>query len=576
MTTLNAETRTDYLDHMSNESFDVLVIGGGITGIGVALDAAARGYSVALVEKGDFGSSTSSKSTKLVHGGIRYLPQFDFGLVHEALAERGALLRNAPYLVQPIGFVLPLYEDAKRPLGVPFVPPRRIGLGLMLDAGLWVYDLMAAGGGFPRHHRISVEQALALAPTLRGQGLKEAFIYYDGQTNDTRLVIAVLRTATQLGAMVANYAEVTGFDKRDGKVVAAHVRDQIDGREVIVRARHIVNAAGVFAERVSALTGDESKVAVAPSKGIHLVVDTKRVGMLDTGVVLPETDDGRILFVLPWGDRAVVGTTDTGEGDLDHPEATSEDIDYLIRHVNRYLKVNLTRDDLIGVYAGYRPLVRSREKPTSNLSRTHIVLQEDNGMVTIVGGKLTTYRRMAQDTIDTLAQRDGMPISHPTEKLLLSGAINWPRAQQDLAIRCADMGLAPDIQHSLGFNYGAHALEILDLVAEQPELGERLVPDLPFLRAEVVYATRNEMAMRVGDVLSRRTRIDLEDRDRGAGVVEQVGELMAPELGWDSAAIAGQAENYRRLVSTSMAEEGLVEVGGQPERAALAEPRPSA
>ncbi|HEY7976475.1 MAG TPA: glycerol-3-phosphate dehydrogenase/oxidase, partial [Ktedonobacterales bacterium] len=557
MPPLNAGTRSDYLDRMAAEVFDVLVIGGGITGLGVALDASARGYSVALVEKGDFGGSTSSKSTKLVHGGIRYLPQFDFALVREALVERGTLLRNAPFLVQPLAFVLPLYEDAKKPLGVPLTPPGGVGLGLMITAGLFLYDTLAGGRGFARHRRISVEQALTLAPTLRGEGLKEAFVYYDGQTNDTRLVVAALRTATRFGAAISNYAEVTGFEKRDGKLTAAHVRDSIGERAITVRARHIVNAAGIFAERVATLTGDESKVSLEPSKGVHLVVARDRIGIGDTGVVLPETDDGRILFVLPWEDRALIGTTDTGSGDLDHPEATPEDIDYLILHVNRYLNVNLTRDDLIGVYAGFRPLVRSREKPSANLSRTHVVLQETNGMVTIVGGKLTTYRRMAQDTVDVLAQRDAMPLTHPTEKLPLSGAINWKQARRELARRCAELRLDAKIETSLAFNYGSHALEILDLVTAQPELGKRLIADLPFICAEVIYACRDEMAMRLDDALARRMRIELEDRDRGAGVVEQVAGLMAGELGWSPATVSAEIEQYTRAVRRSLVDEGL-------------------
>ncbi len=563
MPPLNATTRSDYLDRMATEAFDVLVIGGGITGLGVALDAAARGYSVALVEKGDFGGSTSSKSTKLVHGGIRYLPQFDFALVHEALVERGTLLQNAPYLVQPLPFLLPLYEDAKKPLGIPFTLPNGLGMGLMLTAGLMMYDTLAGGHGFPRHKRISIEEALTLAPHLRGEGLKEAFIYYDGQTNDTRLVIAVLRTATRFGAAIANYTEVTGFEKRDGKLVAAHVRDVLNDREITIRARHIVNAAGVFAERVSALTGDESKAHIAPSKGVHLVVAREKVGVADTGVVLPETDDGRILFIVPWEDRAIIGTTDTGDGDLDHPEASPDDIDYLIRHVNRYLNVNMTTDDVISVYAGYRPLVRSRAKPSANLSRTHVVLEEDNGMVTIVGGKLTTYRRMAQDTMDVLVKRDAMPVAHPTERLALSGAINWKQARADLARRCATLSLDHEIETSLAFNYGGHALEILDLVEQRRELGARLIPDLPFIRAEVIYACRDEMAMRLEDALARRMRIELEDRARGAGAVAEVAGLMATELGWSPSVVSAEIEQYTSAVRQSLTDEGLAQIAGQ-------------
>ncbi|HEX8983384.1 MAG TPA: glycerol-3-phosphate dehydrogenase/oxidase [Ktedonobacterales bacterium] len=564
MPPLNAATRSTFLDRMATESFDVLVIGGGITGLGVALDAAARGYSVALVEKGDFGGSTSSKSTKLLHGGIRYLPQFDFALVHEALVERGALVRNAPYLAQPIPFVLPLYENAKKPLGVPFSPPGGVGLGLMLETGLTLYDVLAAGGGFPRHKRIPIEQALTLAPKLRGEGLKEAFIYYDGQTNDTRLVVAALRTATQFGAVITNYTEVTGYEKSDGKLLSgAHVRDVLTGHEFTISARHIVNAGGVFAERIAALSGDESDVAVAPSKGVHLVVSAEKVGIGEAAVVLPETDDGRILFIVPWEDRAVIGTTDTGSGDLDEPEATPEDIDYLIRHVNRFLSVNLTREDLISVYAGYRPLVRSRAKPSANLSRSHVVLQEPNGMVIIVGGKLTTFRRMAQDTVDVLSKRDGMPLSRPTEKLPLSGAINWKRTKVKLGQRCIQLGLDAEIEKSLAFNYGGHALEILDLVEKRPELGARLIPDLPFIRAEVIYACREEMAIHLNDALARRMRIELEDHERGAGIVSVVAGLMAEELGWEPTETQDQIDQYTRAIKRSLATEGLLQIAGQ-------------
>lgn len=561
MQLLNAEARSNALDRMASHTVDTLIIGGGVTGVGVALDAASRGYSVALVEKGDFASGTSSKSTKLVHGGIRYLPQFDFALVHEALVERGILIQNAPYLVRPLAFLLPLYDNARKPLGIPFTPPGGRGLGLMLSTGLWMYDLLAGRRGIDRHQRISLDQAKTLAPLLRTEGMNEAFVYWDAQTNDTRLVIAILRAAVQHGAALANYAEVTGFEKRNGKLSAAIVRDTLTGRELTVQARHIVNAAGVFAERVASLTGDESKASVAPSKGIHLVVDRALVGVNDTGIVLPETDDGRILFIVPWGDRAVIGTTDTGSGDLDHPEASVEDIDYLLRHVNRYLNVTLGHSDLISVYAGYRPLVRSRSKPEANLSRTHVVLEEDNGMVTIVGGKLTTYRRMAQDAMDVVAKRDGMPIAHPTMNLPLSGAMDWKRSQRDLARRCSAMDLAPDIERSLEWNYGRNALDILDLIEADRTLGERIIPELPFVRGEIIYACRAEMAMRLEDMLARRMRIELEDHHRGAEVAADVARTMAGELGWTSDQAQAEADGYIAFVRGSLAEEGLASTG---------------
>ncbi|MGZ3581458.1 MAG: glycerol-3-phosphate dehydrogenase [Ktedonobacterales bacterium] len=540
-------TRATNLRRLAESRFDVLVIGGGITGAGVALDAAARGYSVALVEKADFASGTSSKSTKLVHGGIRYLPQFDFGLVHEALVERGLLIQNAPYLVRPLTFVLPLYEDAQRPVGVPFTLPGGRGLGLMLHAGLWMYDLMAGRRSVGRHRRISAERAEELVPMLHRAGLKEAVLYSDAQTNDSRLTIAVLRTAAQHGAVIANYAQVTGFTRQGNTLSGAQVRDVLTDEMITISARHIVNATGVFAEQAASLANDMLNVKVEPSKGVHLVVPRERVGINETAAVLPETDDKRILFVLPWGSRAIIGTTDTGTGDLDHPTATSADIQYLLRHVNRYLDVQLTEDDILTVYAGYRPLVSMRDADTSKISRTHVVLQDPSGLVTIVGGKLTTYRRMAQDTVDVLAKRDGMPRAHPTQRLPLSGAVGWRWAQSELRARAQVLGLAPDITEHLAFNYGRNAETILDLIERDPDLSQRLEADLPYVRAEVVYASHYEMAIRLDDVLARRTRLILEAHDQGTRVAPEVAQLMGKELGWSPARVHAEEEQYTAL-----------------------------
>jgi glycerol-3-phosphate dehydrogenase len=557
MEPLAATARTAYLQRLAQDQFDVLVIGGGITGAGVALDAAARGYRVALVEKADFASGTSSKSTKLAHGGIRYLPQFDFVMVHEALVERGLMVRHAPFLVRPQAFVIPVYEHMRWPSGLPVTPPTDFGLDFALDLGLWMYDLMAGRLNIGRHKRISASETLRRAPTLRSQGLKKAFRYYDAQTNDAQLTITVLRTAAQFGAVVTNYTEVTGFTRAQGKLNGAAVCDVLTNREFTVSARHIINATGVFAEQVVALSGDESKVAIEPSKGIHLVVTRERMKISTTAVVLPETEDGRILYIIPWSARAVIGTTDTGSGNLDDPQAGPEDIAYLLKHVNEYMEVNLTHDDILSVYAGYRPLVKSRGARAAELSRTHVVLQEINGMVTIVGGKLTTYRRMAQDTVDVIAKRDGMPISHPTRKLLLSGAIGWRDAKREIEARGQQLGLASDIVEHLAFNFGSHANTILDLIDEDDSLRERLVPDLPYVRAEVVYACRAEMAMTLEDVLARRTRIILEDADRGAGVAPEVADLMAAELGWSSDQARSEVEKYRALVGHQLEAESL-------------------
>src|SRR5260221_4816248 len=557
MEPLAANARTAYVERLAQGQFDVLVIGGGITGAGVALDAAARGYRVAVVEKADFASGTSSKSTKLAHGGIRYLPQFDFPMIHEGVVERGLMVRHAPFLVRPQPFVIPVYEHMPWPSSLPVRPPTDFGLDLVLDIGLWMYDLMAGRLNIGRHKRISAQETLRRAPKMRRRGLKKALLYYDAPTNDAQLTVTVLRTAAQFGAVVTNYTQVTGFTRANGKLTCAVVSDVLTNQELTVSARHIINATGVFAEQVAALTGDESKATVEPSKGIHLVVDRERLRITDTAVALPETEDGRILYIIPWSARAVIGTTDTGSGNLDDPQANPDDIAYLMKPGNQYLHVNLTGDDILSGYPGYRPLVKSRGARAAELSRTHVVLQEVNGMVTIVGGKLTTYRRMAQDTVDVLAKRDGMPISHPTRNLLLTGAIGWRNAKQEIEARSHQLGLAPEVVEHLEFNFGSHARGVLDLIEKDESLRERLVPDLPYLYAEVVYACRAEMAMTLEDVLARRTRIILEDGARGVGVAPEVAALMARELDWSGDQTNAQVERYRALVGHQLAAEGL-------------------
>ena len=560
MQPLSSSVRMHNLALLENEQFDVLVIGGGVTGAGVALDAVARGYKVALVEKVDFASGTSSKSTKLVHGGIRYLPNFDFALVHEALVERGTLLRNAPYLVQPVGFILPLYEGDRHPVGLPFTTPGGIGLGLIMDIGLWMYDLMAgmfAGSrGVKRHRRLSRNKVMELAPALVTDRLKEGFMYYDAQTNDARLTLALIRTAAQFGATIANYAEVTSFVTENGKVSGAHVRDQLGNQDITVRARHIVNATGVFSEQIEELAGYEPQIQVKPSKGVHLVFSCEDVKLGNDAIVLPETDDRRILFLVPWESRAIFGTTDTGSGDLDYPTATQEDIAYLLNHLKRYLSVQLTEDNIISVYAGYRPLLSSRGtgSSTAKLSRTHAVLQSPSGLVTIVGGKLTTYRRMAQDTVDVLSRRDGSSPIHPTQNLPLQGSAGWLARQRDVEVKGLALGLSPQTIKHLR-HYGSEALALLKLIEDDVELGRRLIDDLPFIRAEVIYACRHEMAMTPYDVLARRTSIMLEDRQRGMDCLEDVVALMASEHNWSSEQQLLMSDAFRSTVQQQLAAE---------------------
>ena len=549
--------RVHNLTSLGSERFDVLVIGGGVTGAGVALDAVVRGYKVALVEKVDFASGTSSKSTKLAHGGIRYLPNFDFALVHEALVERGLMLQNAPFLVHPLGFVLPLYQGDRHPVGMPFTTPGGIGLGLLLDMGLWLYDLMAGRRTAGRHHHLSRKNVLKLAPALVTKGLKDGYVYYDGQTNDARLTMALIRTAAQYGATITNYTEVTSFIIEQGKICGAHIHDTLGDQELTVRARHIVNATGVYSEQVEALTGTEPQVRIEPSKGVHLVLSREDLELGDYAIVLPETEDKRILFIVPWGSRAIFGTTDTGSGDLDHPTATSEDIAYLLKYLNRYLSVRLTEADIISSYAGYRPLVSSRtsKHSTAKLSRTHAVLESSSGLVTIVGGKLTTYRRMAQDTVDVLNRRDGTRPLHPTQSLPLQGSAAWPTMKRDIASKGAALGLSPQTIEHLGKSHGSNAVEVLDLVASDASLAALLIDDLPYIRAEVVYACRQEMAMTPYDVLGRRTSITLEDRRRGLDVLDEVAAIMAKEYSWPAEQQLSMVDAYRSAIEEQIAAE---------------------
>jgi len=375
--------------------------------------------------------------------------------------------------------------------------------------------------------------------------------------------MALILTAAQYGAVITNYTEVTSFLMEGGKIRGARVCDNLDNKEFTVRARNVVNATGVFSEEVEKLTGEEPQVSIEPSKGVHLVFAREDVKLGDSAIVLPETDDKRILFIVPWQSRAIFGTTDTGSGDLNHPLATQQDVAYLLAHLNRYLSVHLTEEDIISTYAGYRPLVRPGRgsgHSSAKLSRTHAVLQGASGLVTIVGGKLTTYRRMAQDTVDVLSRRDGSIPVHPTRDLPLYGSAGWPAVQKDVKVKGMALGLGPQTLEHLGSSYGAAAMGVLKLVEDDAALGQLLIDDLPYIRAEVVYACRNEMAMTPYDVLARRTSITLEDRQRGLGIVDDVAALIAAELGWSPEQQQSMIEAYRVAMEEQLAAEKMLQI----------------
>ena len=546
---LNAKRREDDLRTMSRDGVDVLVIGGGITGAGVALDAATRGYRVGLVEKADFASGTSSWSTKLVHGGIRYLPEGDVPLVREALVERGRLLANAPHLVHPLAFVLPLYAYSRHPVGLPIAPPGGIGLRWILGAGLTIYDALAGRQNVARHRHLTGDEVLQRARALRPDQLRSGFLYYDAQTDDTRLTMAVLRSAAGAGAALANYAEVVGFDRAPGgKLQAAHVRLRAPGdgdRELVIPTRHVINATGVYAEKVEQLTGESPRLDVEPSKGVHLVVRREALEIGDDAIVLPETADRRIIFLVPWRSRVIVGTTDTGSGELDTPRADAGDVEYLLGHLNRSIRRPLATSEILSTYAGYRPLLRLRHARTpARLSRTHAVVQGTSGMISVSGGKMTTYRVMARDAVDRIDAREGGARPCVTANLMLAGGVGWLDASSGLAGRGARLGLDPATMAHLFASLGTLSAGVLDLVERDVSLAARLNPDLPAIRAEVAYAARAEAALTVGDVLARRLRLDLESADHGTGAAPETAALLAGALGWAAERREGEVRRY--------------------------------
>jgi len=522
-----ATDRIAALDRLATEEFDVVVVGGGITGAGCALDAVSRGLRTALVERADFASGTSSRSSKLVHGGVRYLEQREFGLVREALAERQTALNNAPHLVHVMPFLIPILKQDG-------LIDRRIAR--VLGGVLWMYDL---SGGFrikKMHKRVKRDEAIARVPTLRRDRLTSGYLYYDAQADDARLTLAIARTAADLGAAIVNDAPAVAVLKTpSGR--ASGVRIDADGRKVDVRARVVVNAAGVWADEVRALDEGNHPATMRPAKGVHITVPWHRVRN-EIAMFVPVPSDGRAVFVVPWGDFTYIGTTDDDyTGDIDDPQCTADDVAYLLRAVNHALVDPLTEADVIGTWAGLRPLLASATKAkTADLSRRHGIRVSGAGVVTVTGGKLTTYRAMARDTIDQVDQvLDGQHRACVTKKLPIHGAAGY---------RAPAAGASAFDVH-LAHRYGTDADAVRALIAANPELGEPLVPGLPYVKAEAVFAVREEMARTLADVLDRRTRCRLLDRAATATAAEAVARLLAPEWGWDEPAVVSAVVAYR-------------------------------
>ena len=536
--------RDTALARLASEQFDVLIIGGGITGAGVALDAAARGLRTALVERDDFAAGTSSKSSKLVHGGLRYLQQKEYRLVYENLAERQRLLENAPHLVKPMPFLIPLF-------GKNGMVNKTVAKAYR--TALWLYD---ATGGIrigKWHKKLTHDEALAHLPTLNGELLAAAFLYYDAQADDARLTMTIARTAVlDHGAVIANYCPVAGLLKDvDGKVHGARLAD---GTEV--RASAVVNATGVWVDDVRAMDVGEHPGALRPAKGVHLTVSRSKLPC-DIAAVVPVPKDRRSIFVVPWGEHVYLGTTDTDyEGSLEDPRCTSEDVDYILGAINLFVTRPLQRSDVLGTWAGLRPLVKNEASArTADLSRRHKVLTSESGLITITGGKLTTYRKMAADTVDATAPLLGRRRLHksPTKHMKLRGA------EGHGGLDASRLGTDQATLDHLQSRYGGESRTVLALVEADPELARPLVAGLPYLRAEAVYAARYEMARTLEDVLSRRTRALLLDRDAARDAALDVARLLAPELGWDEDEVRRQTESFRSRAERERETAGLPE-----------------
>jgi glycerol-3-phosphate dehydrogenase len=539
------------LKAVTGEPFDLVVIGGGITGAGVALDAASRGYSVALVERDDYAIGTSSRSSKMVHGGLRYLQNFDLGLVREALLERQLMVQLAPHLVYPTPFLVPTLGEAKR--------SRTLGIGLNM------YDAMAttrvgmsrreraeraAGDDYwspDRHRTIDAAELAELVPALADREPREAYMFYDCQTDDVRLVLTILGEAERYGAVFVNRAEVTGLLDRDGQACGVACVDAETGEAFSVEADNVVNATGVWADRIrpEEIYDEEEVPRIAPSRGTHVTVSLDKLAVTRAACVVP-AGEGRTIFALPWYGRALIGTTDEDyDGDISHVHPGADDIEYLLDAVNSFFGVDISTADLTGAYAGVRPLISTGDPRKSvDISRKAELYETSSGMLTITGGKLTTWRRMAKQVVDRMVEREGRVAPCRTDDIPLGMAASEHELGPPEGLTEAD--LPPGYRELLAFRYGHAARNVLRVAGERPELASPIVEGQPDMLAEVVVAARLEQARSVADVLLRRTRLGLlaAPQLRRAADVAPVAEVLGGELGWDEARVGAAAERW--------------------------------
>ena len=510
--------RADFVSEAAAGAWDIVVIGGGATGLGVAVEAASRGYATLLLEQADFAKGTSSRSTKLIHGGVRYLQQGDVSLVLEALHERGLLIQNAPHLVHHLAFVVPVYDWWEGPF---------YGIGLKL------YDALAGKLGLGPSKNLSREETLERIPTVEPDGLRGGVVYYDGQFDDSRLAVTLVRTLADVGGVPLNYMRVTGLLRSEGvggSVEGVRAVDEESGQEMEIRARIVVNATGVFTDEIRRMDDPDAGSMVTASQGVHIVLDRSFLPG-DTAIMVPHTSDGRVLFAVPWHGRVIVGTTDTPvpEASLE-PRALDEEVEFLLTHAIRYLTRDPVASDVLSVFAGLRPLVGSPDSETKAISRDHTLLVSPSGLVTITGGKWTTYRRMGADTV--------------TQAALVAGLPEKPSVTEELRLHGWTDQVDPTEPWSV---YGSDWLELEALERARPELAERLHPALPYRASEVVWAARFEMARTVEDVLSRRLRALLLDARASVEMAPRVAGIMAEELGRTEAWVKDQVAEYTEL-----------------------------
>jgi glycerol-3-phosphate dehydrogenase len=550
---LDARNRDSVIQALAAGPLDVLVVGGGITGAGAALDAASRGLRVGLVESRDLAAGTSSRSSKLIHGGLRYLEQGDFKLVKEALRERDLLVsRLAPHLVRPVPFLYPLY---KKVVERPYV-----------GAGLVLYDAMeGVKRPVPHHRHLTTRGALRRAPALRPDRLAGAMMYYDAQVDDARYTVTVARTAARHGAHVLTRASAVTLLRDGSRVTGATVRDEETGRVFDVRASRVIVCAGVWSDLVHEASGVRAGYQVRMSKGVHLVMPRSAIDA-DTGMIVRTSKS--VLFFIPWGTHWIVGTTDTDwSGDRAEPAATVEDVDYILQQANRVLAKPLTRADVIAVYAGLRPLVAeppasargadkagAGEKPTTKLSREHVVDTPLPGLASIAGGKFTTYRLMARDVVDAaVADLPGPVPPSVTGQLPLLGADGLPAVRASATRLASEYGVPGDVAEHLIARYGSLVTEVLDLIREDKTLGQPLLDGSPYLRAEVAYAVTHEGALHAEDVLARRVRLLIETQDAGLSAAPEVTAIMAGLLGWNRRRRAAELRRYQDYATANAA-----------------------